>query len=341
MTTPIVAPILPAVGALVAQIDAQVALNSVVAQTNAAIVAAAAGSATPTGPASGDLSGSYPSPTVRAVHATSGTLDGVIIGNIAPANGAFGTVAATSVIVGIGGISSPTGAIPILTSNTAAKFDNSNKVATTAFVQGELGNSASINYISASVTLTGQQMGVEQVIKNAVTATTITLPATSTVPVGSEISFINTSTYKVILTANASDSFFSYGSSTTIGIGDTATLVAGTNLWYVKGGSLAMQESAVFGAFPATNGWQLLPSGLIMNWGSYAISGSADTPVTFMYAFPNGAFTVTATANVPLSASQIFASVSGLSSTGFIANCFQDNTSGRVAGNIYFFALGH
>ena len=38
----------------------------------------------PNGEASGDLSGSYPSPTVAAVHATSGTMDGVTIGGTTP-----------------------------------------------------------------------------------------------------------------------------------------------------------------------------------------------------------------------------------------------------------------
>lgn len=50
----------------------------------------------PSGPASGDLGGTYPAPTVVAVHAVGGTLDGVVIGSVTPSTGAFTTVTAST-----------------------------------------------------------------------------------------------------------------------------------------------------------------------------------------------------------------------------------------------------
>lgn len=94
------------------------------------------------------------------------------------------------------------------------------------------------------------------------------------------------------------------------------------------------QLAATFGA----SGSVTLPSGLIVKWGTFAVSNAGYTACTFTSAFPTAALTVVAT---PLNsaANALTVGISALSTTAFNAGIILNTTFQN--GSIYWIALGH
>ncbi|KGS05559.1 hypothetical protein [Burkholderia pseudomallei] len=124
---------------------------------------------------------------------------------------------------------------------TAPQFDNSTKLATTAFAQRSLGNFQAFYAYTSSQTLTASQSG--SVINFwGSSASTFTLPSCSAMPAGGSFLFNNSNAgnTSVTVTRAGSDSILCGGNATSVvvGPGDNLLLVAiPPSQWVATGGS--------------------------------------------------------------------------------------------------------
>lgn len=170
----------------------------------------------------------------------------------------------------------------IVSANTApAQFDNSSQLASTSFVQASLGNRSGYLVLNAATTLTAANAGM-YVYCTATATYTLPNPATLTPGTSFYIQSSATTTATITTTGGVTINGPS-GTGTTTMILQPAVacefITSGTN-WVAVGGSGS--------ASLAASGYQKLPSGLIIQWGSTgAGSASSDATQTIPIAFPS------------------------------------------------------
>jgi hypothetical protein len=129
-----------------------------------------------------------------------------------------------------------------------------------------------------------------------------------------------------------------------------STVNSGNGAWIVMECTGGAQQIAAgtqsnhavnLGQFALSNasaGYQKLPSGLIIQWGTFTTSSSADVGVTFPIAFPNACLSACYSNNTNTSFGEVGASASP-SKTGFNAGGWQ--SAGRVAIGALYIAIGY
>jgi hypothetical protein len=167
------------------------------------------------------------------------------------------------------------------TTTTPPQFDNSTNLVTSAFVQRAIGNfSNHVNY-TINTTLTAANAG--QVITTATASVVFTLPLAGTVAAGTVILFYSAAAGVTVI-KQGSDTLSSGTGTLTLNSGDTVAVESnGISVWTPILGSAQLAGTASFGASIATNGYQKLPSGLIIQWTSPATAG---TGTANSYAWP-------------------------------------------------------
>lgn len=179
---------------------------------------------------------------------------------------------------------------------TPGQFDNTTKAATTEFVQRALGNFAGFRELAVNTTLDASDCGKVITVNNA--TITLTLPAATGLAVGAAITFCNVSpqgSATVTIQRQGADSIWvSSGqglTSFTLAPNESVTLVRQTaSAWKQVSGQIG------FGSSLAANGYQKLPSGLIVQWGLYTTAGTTNSAaISYPIAFPNNVLNVVAT----------------------------------------------
>lgn len=179
------------------------------------------------------------------------------------------------------------------TAPTPAQFDNSTKLATTAFVQRASGNFSSAVVYNAAATLTVADCG--RSIRLGGAGYNMTLPLASAVAVGSAIWMQHSGTVgSPINVVTQGGDIIDYGeanvSTYPLNLGEDVVLVCvGVGAWGAVSGLGNMKY--VLKALIASPGYQKYASGLIMQWGTVSVGAGATTAsASFAVTFPTSAF---------------------------------------------------
>lgn len=225
-------------------------------------------------------------------------------------------------------------------------FDTSAKLATAAFVQRALGNWAGINNYAAAQTLTNADSG-HVVLANG----NIILPTLASLPSGARIKIVATAGARTVTTQGADQIALPNGTNVaSISVLAQGWIVlernaAGT-MWNANEGDAVSGLSPYFGVSFATNGYQKLPSGIVLQWGSTSPTGSDGTLVTnFPIAFPNACLQVLTTGAMnAASNAMICGSTSGAPTKTqftFVAKAANGSNVPFTGAGGFFFAIGY
>lgn len=168
------------------------------------------------------------------------------------------------------------------------QFDRTLKLATTGFVQQALGNHQDIVVCLQNTTISPAAAG-SAVMLFGLTAYTVDFPNPADMPQGARFKAICTNPAGVTITCARPNSFMSpdgnYANTFIVGMGDVIEFIKIDLTWTINGTATTF-TSPQFKAQLTQNGWQRLPSGLILQWGT--IFATSDAIISYPIVFPTG-----------------------------------------------------
>lgn len=172
---------------------------------------------------------------------------------------------------------------------TPPQFDNGTKAATTAFVKQSGATLSNFYAFNASATLINSYAGGVVEYYGNTSGQALTLPLAANARGADVLTLINYASVPVTIVRQGAEQINwgagSGGTSLVMQPGDSLQLTAGAG-WFVFGGTAENQFSAGFGASKTSNGYQKLPSGLIVQWGVISFVSSFTANATFPIAYP-------------------------------------------------------
>ncbi|MBY8971832.1 MULTISPECIES: phage tail protein [unclassified Pseudomonas] len=201
---------------------------------------------------------------------------------------ALGTTPLTfqNVTQGFAPINSPALVDP--SANTPPLFDSSKSLATTEFVARSAGSFGGSISITASRVLTVSDIGKRLELATGVT---VTLPATESVPNGAAVLISagpQSATSRVAVAAGDQLAMNNLAVAVpyTLSPGGDFIAIRESNVWRCHFGSETLRNALIFAASLQANGYQKLPSGLIIQWGYRTTSALSNVYTTDVVTFP-------------------------------------------------------
>ncbi|KVO53345.1 gp53-like domain-containing protein [Burkholderia stagnalis] len=226
---------------------------------------------------------------------------------------------------------------------TPAQFDSSTKLASTAFVQASLGNMRGSYTTSTSGILGAAQAGMQVYV--LAPGTTQTINFAELKDGVRMIVYANyTAAGPTTLAINGSAKFVAVtrmmDPTITLNPGDAISFVVDASNINIEVTTANLRYSAGFGASLSPNGYQKLPSGLIIQWMTGAVvTANADNTIPFPIAFPNRVFAITSGVGYTNGSGQVNGYVS-VSVTPTLSN-FIARINGSTPSGVNFVALGN
>lgn len=209
-----------------------------------------------------------------------------------------------------------------------------------SMVSDSTGNLAGVVVLSAASTLTESALG-KLIRLTGASAYATTLPLAAGVVSGSRLRIVNNGTAAMTVARQGTDSIYAptlaVVTSLSLSAGDSLDVMSDGTAWYILGGTVALKYAS--GAFGYSNSYQRLPSGLILQWGSFVSSAAGDVDVTFPLVFPTALRSVVTSPAVAAGtgyfSTQHDGTVSGFKGASWSA------TTTRVSATVSYVAFGN